>query len=82
MGFFYWLWIARPLKVMSIVSFSFVNWTLSVVMDRSLAYCGSSLLYSITEENRAAAKAPLLQKLELQSHVVRQGWFATAHYDR
>src|SRR6266536_2743944 len=39
MGFFHWLCIARPLKVMSIVSFSFVNWILSVVIDRSLAYC-------------------------------------------
>ena len=43
---------------------------------------GFSLLCSITEENRAISKAALLQKLELQSHVVRQGWFAASHYDR
>ena len=33
MGFFHWLCIARPLKVMSIVSFSLVKWILSVVMS-------------------------------------------------
>ena len=34
---------------------------------------GSSLPCSITEENHTIAKAAFLQKLELQSHVVRQG---------
>ena len=34
---------------------------------------GSSLPCSITEENCTIAKAAFLQKLELQSHVVRQG---------
>jgi hypothetical protein len=43
---------------------------------------GFSLLCSITEENCAISKAALLQKLELQSHVVGQGWFAASHYDR
>jgi hypothetical protein len=38
MGFFHWLWIARLFKVMSIVSFSFVKWILSVVIVLSLAY--------------------------------------------
>src|SRR5512146_3309929 len=39
MGFFHWLWIARPLKVMSIVSFSLVNLIFSSVIRRSVVYC-------------------------------------------
>src|SRR5215469_7375967 len=35
MGFFHWLWSARLLKVMSIVSFSLVKWIFSVVIGCS-----------------------------------------------
>jgi hypothetical protein len=38
MGFFHWLCTARPLKVMSIVSFSLANWILSAVMGHSLVF--------------------------------------------
>lgn len=37
---------------------------------------------SITEENHATAKAAFLQKLELQSNVVRERLFTASHYDR
>ncbi len=43
---------------------------------------GSSLPCSITEENHATAKAAFLQKLELQSNVVRERWFAPSNDDR
>src|SRR6185436_4768933 len=43
---------------------------------------GSSLPCSITEENHAVAKAALLQKLELQFDIVREGLFSSSHYDR
>ena len=52
------------------------------VIFRDALLGGFSLLCSITEENRAISKAALLQKLELQSNVVRQGWFAASHHDR
>src|SRR5215469_11940260 len=38
MGFFHWLWRARPFKVMSIVSFSLVKWIFSGVIGFSLPY--------------------------------------------
>jgi hypothetical protein len=43
---------------------------------------GSSLPCSITEENHATAKAAFLQKLKLQSNVVREQLFAASHDDR
>src|SRR5690606_16141416 len=39
-------------------------------------------LRTITEENRAIAKAAFLQKLELQPDVLRQGRFAASHNNR
>src|SRR5574339_197221 len=43
---------------------------------------GVSLACSITEENHATVKAAFLQKLELQSNVVRERWFAPSYDDR
>src|SRR6266498_3971255 len=43
---------------------------------------GSSLPDSITEENHATTKAAFLQKLKLQSNVVRERWFAPSYNDR
>src|SRR5512143_2838919 len=43
---------------------------------------GSAVPRSITKVNHAVTKAAFLQKLEFQSNLVREGWFADSHYDR
>jgi hypothetical protein len=43
---------------------------------------GFCLPYSITKVNLTVAKAAFLQKLKLQSNVVRERCFAASHDDR
>lgn len=42
---------------------------------------GSSLVYAITEENHAIAKAAFIQKFKLQSNIIGKGLFAASHYN-
>src|SRR5271157_4217588 len=87
MGFFHWLWIARPLKVISMVSFSLANWILSVVMGCSVAYflfhilCLFDLLHlgacrrgNLAEDGFARLAVAAIFRLQGAIHHVGQGF--------